>query len=60
MGIYKPKAYSQGGWGKYRKINTFKIIVQNNIKAKLNFKIFGYEDVKNNFKKKFNRNAWKK
>ncbi len=28
MGIYKPKAYFQGGWGKSRKINSFRIIGQ--------------------------------
>ena len=28
MGIYKPKAYPQGGWAKYRKINNFRIIGQ--------------------------------
>jgi hypothetical protein len=26
MGIYKVKPYFQGGWGKYRKINSFRII----------------------------------
>ncbi len=28
MGIYKAKHYFQGGWGKYRKINSFRIIGQ--------------------------------
>jgi hypothetical protein len=25
MGIYKAKPYFQGGWAKYRKINSFRI-----------------------------------
>jgi hypothetical protein len=28
--IHKPKAYFQGGWGKYRKINNFRIIGKGN------------------------------
>jgi len=30
MGIYKPKPYFQGGWEKYRRINSFRIIGQGN------------------------------
>jgi len=40
MGIFKPKAYFQGGWGKYNKMNSFKIIGQNILELSLKFKIF--------------------
>jgi len=42
MGIYKPKAYFQGRWGKYNKIDTFRIIGQGKFKVKICFKILDY------------------
>jgi hypothetical protein len=40
MGIYKAKPYYQGGWEKYRKINSFRIIGQSNFYKISCFKIF--------------------
>ena len=35
--VYKPKAYFQGGWEKYRKINSFRITRQGNLQIALKF-----------------------
>ncbi len=37
---FKAKPYFQGGWGKYRKINSFRIIEQDKYLKSLSFKIF--------------------
>jgi hypothetical protein len=39
-GIYKAKPYFQGGWEKYRKINSFRIIRQRISDLLSSFKIY--------------------